>query len=151
MPTTPLPDQTAHTNNGRRRVSDFIVLEGVRTAFLHADNQGTKRPGRPSLIERTGGTDYQVRRAMRIVKSDIARPQRRATPASPTQHQHGTDLATTTHPPAPPQEGRPEPPADKSPASESPPPEPAREPAPGPGLDTNAHRKPSPHERGRSG
>lgn len=93
MPTTSLPKNPVFPTY-RRRLPDSTVLDRVRTAFLEADNQNARRPGRPALVELTGGTEHQVRRAMRIAESQILQPETLATQTSPEDHQNGTPLET---------------------------------------------------------
>ena len=106
MTTTSL---TPFETNGRR-LPDSTVQAEVRKAFLNADNKNQKRPGRPALVELTGGTEHQVRRAMRIAESEIPKPESDVPRNSPNDHQDGTSLETEIlHPPdkTPPQPDEP--------------------------------------------
>lgn len=151
MPATPLSEKPAHTSNGSR-LPDYLVLERVRAAFLNADRHHTRRPGRPALVEDTGGTEHQVRRAMRIAGYEIPQAVDLATQASPDPHQDGTVVETPAQPPAPPE--APPPQASAAPDDQSQPPpsvlseshRPAEEAAPPPerAADANDHRVPNP-------
>lgn len=93
MPMTPLSEERSLTTNGRRP-PDSTVQERVHKAFLDADNKNERRPGRPALVELTGGTEHQVRRAMRIAESQIPKPEITVPQTSPEDHQKGTSLET---------------------------------------------------------
>jgi hypothetical protein len=120
MPTTPVPENPSATGNRHPRLPDSIVLERVRTAFHQADRRHSKRPGRPALVRSTGGTDYQVRRAMRTVESETADPNPPVTQASPVHRQYGTQSGTAS-PPSPPSQNGADPPDDQTPAGDEPP------------------------------
>ncbi|PWW50244.1 hypothetical protein [Actinokineospora spheciospongiae] len=46
------------------------VLDMVRAALAEADGFGRQRPGRPTLMKLTGGTDHQVRQALATIEAE---------------------------------------------------------------------------------
>ena len=102
MPATALSEKPAPPRNGRR-LPDSTILERVRAAFRKVDRQNKRRPGRPALAEHTGGTEHQVRRAMRIAASEVLQPEDLATRASPDPHQDQNPLESAAPPVPPPQ------------------------------------------------
>jgi hypothetical protein len=123
MPASPLPTEPGAQSNGRPRLSDSTVLERVRAAFGEADGRQVDRPGRPTLIRRTGGTDYQVRRAMRTVEAEESiKPETLVTQASPARRQDGTRRDTASLSSTPFRDGRDSPHDDQSPVGDAEPP-----------------------------
>jgi hypothetical protein len=55
---TPTPPVDSPTINGAS------VLDKVRQLIQEAENAGVPTPGRPTLVDRTGATEHQVRRAL---------------------------------------------------------------------------------------
>ena len=94
MPGTSTPPET-----GRRirRRPDHAVVDEIRSAFAKADAARKRRPGRGALVRLTGGTEYQVRRAIATLKTE---QQTTKNPAS-------TNPATATPPARNPASGKP--------------------------------------------
>jgi hypothetical protein len=65
------------------------VLDRVRQALAEAQARGQQRPGRPKLVELTGASDYQVRKALAELADQ-----------TPAPGETGDALATTTAIPA---------------------------------------------------
>ncbi len=67
-----MPDTSMPPEKGRRirRRPDPAVVDEVRSAFAKADAARKRRPGRGALVRLTGGTAYQVRRAIATVKAE---------------------------------------------------------------------------------
>lgn len=90
-----MPDTSTPPEKGRRirRRPDQAVVAEVRSAFASADANHKKRPGRGALTQLTGGTEYQVRRAIATLKTE---QQPTKTPA--TKNVVTKTLATKTPP-----------------------------------------------------
>ena len=68
MPTAQLPEKPPPETNGR--LPDTTVLDRVRKALADADQAGERRPGRPTLMRISHGTDHQVRNAMAALEQE---------------------------------------------------------------------------------
>lgn len=61
------------------------LVTTIRQLYREAEERGEKQPGRPTLVERTGATDHQIRKALAAMEEDLAEPIASEPPASPAE------------------------------------------------------------------
>jgi hypothetical protein len=83
MPGISTPPETGRRT---RRRPDHAVVNDVRRAFAKSSAARQRRPGRSALVRLTGGTAYQVRRAIAILDAEqpVTTDPASTTPANPT-------------------------------------------------------------------
>lgn len=61
------------------------LVEAIRQIYVEAEKRGEKTPGRPTLIDRTGATDHQIKKALAMMEQEAPPADASEPPASPEE------------------------------------------------------------------